>query len=601
MKSKGKKLICGLIIDEMHIKESVTFKGDRLMGYVNYGTGTDGCDGLPKATQALVFMLVAINSNWKVPVGYFLINGIGSMEKGNLVNTCIELVHKIGVQVKTLTFDGTVSNISMAKYLGADLSMPYPKPFFKHESGIVVHILLDAAHMLKLCRNTLGDWKTLYDESMKPIKWSFFQNLVSLQEEIGLHVGTKIRTRHIRYHKEKMKVRLAAQTFSSSVANALEYCSKTLNLNSFTDCNATITFCKNINNIFDFLNTRNFLSKSQYKKPLKRENESDIFNFIDDSIKYLQSLNCEIGIDSSKTIVPVIKSTRKTGFIGLIISLQSIKNMFIDTVKTKELDFLLTYKMSQDHLEMFFSAIRSRGGFNNNPTALQFESSFKRLLVHTEIMTSSGANCVVMDMTKILWVSSSTSKPVENSNFYLDMLCAEIEDDDINFNTNQFNVLQQVVEDIVAYIAGFIVRKLSRKLICDECTEVLTRTNTESVSLINIKSRGGLLNPSVDVIYLCKVAERIFNSYKSLIPTKPNIINYLIIKASSQINLKNIFIVLADHFLNQNPLDNHLLKLTHLIFKTYFRIRINHFTLSESQPKERIRSFLTKTIHFKNQ
>lgn len=601
MESKGKKLICGLIIDEMHIKESVTFKGDRLMGYVNYGTGTDGCDGLPKATQALVFMLVAINSNWKVPVGYFLINGIGSTEKSNLVNTCIELVHEIGVQIRTLTFDGTVSNFSMAKYLGADLSMPYPKPFFKHESGIVVHILLDAAHMLKLCRNTLGDWKTLYDESMKPIRWSFFQNLVSIQEEIGLHVGTKIRTRHIRYHKEKMKVRLAAQTFSSSVANALEYCSKTLNLNSFADCNTTITFCKNLNNIFDFLNTRNFLSKAQYKRPLKRENESDIFCFIDDSIKYLQSLHCEIGKDSSKTIVPVIKSTRKTGFIGLIISLQSIKNMFIDTVMTKELEFLLTYKMSQDHLEIFFSAIRSRGGFNNNPTALQFESSFKRLLVHTEIMTSSGANCMVMDMTKILWVSSSTSKPVENSNIYLDMLCAEIEDDDINFNTNQFNVLQQVVEDIVEYIAGFIVRKLSRKLICDECTEVLTRTNIESGSLINIKSRGGLINPSVDVIYLCKVAERIFNSYKSLIPTKPNIINYLIIKASSQINLKNIFIVLADHFLNQNPLDNHLLKLTHLIFKTYFRIRVNHFTLSESQPKERIRSFLTKTIHFKNQ
>lgn len=129
MESKAKILICGLIIDEMHIKESVTFKGDRLMGYVNYGTGTDGCDGLPKTTQALVFMLVAINSNWKVPVGYFLINGIGSTEKGNLVNTCVRLVHKIWVPVRTLTFDGTVSNFSMAKYLGADLSMLIPNLF----------------------------------------------------------------------------------------------------------------------------------------------------------------------------------------------------------------------------------------------------------------------------------------------------------------------------------------------------------------------------------------------------------------------------------------------------------------------------------------
>ncbi|KAF0711141.1 THAP domain-containing protein 1-like [Aphis craccivora] len=86
MKSKGKKLICALMMDEMHIKENVVFKGDRLLGHVNYGTCSEFCDSLPKATQALVFMLVSMNSNWKVPVGYFLINGIGSTEKANLVD-----------------------------------------------------------------------------------------------------------------------------------------------------------------------------------------------------------------------------------------------------------------------------------------------------------------------------------------------------------------------------------------------------------------------------------------------------------------------------------------------------------------------------------
>ncbi|VVC37241.1 Hypothetical protein CINCED_3A019746 [Cinara cedri] len=63
-------------------------------------------------------------------------------------------------------------------------------------------------------------------------------------------------------------------------------------------------------------------------------------------------------------------------------------------------------------------------------------------------MTSSGVNCMV-DRTMILWVISSISKPAENSNIYLDMLCAKIKDDNINFNTNQFNVVQQVVKDIV--------------------------------------------------------------------------------------------------------------------------------------------------------
>jgi len=48
-------------------------------------------------------------------------------------------------------------------------------------------------------------------------------------------------------------------------------------------------------------------------------------------------------------------------------------------------NFILTYKISQDHLEMFFSAIRAKGGFNNNPTTMQFEAAYKRLLIHTEL------------------------------------------------------------------------------------------------------------------------------------------------------------------------------------------------------------------------
>lgn len=48
LKNKGQKLICGLIMDEMHIRENITYKENRLIGYVNYDIGTDNCDGLPK-------------------------------------------------------------------------------------------------------------------------------------------------------------------------------------------------------------------------------------------------------------------------------------------------------------------------------------------------------------------------------------------------------------------------------------------------------------------------------------------------------------------------------------------------------------------------
>ncbi|KAE9528774.1 hypothetical protein AGLY_012349 [Aphis glycines] len=72
-----------------------------------------------------------------------------------------------------------------------------------------------------------------------------------------------------------MKVLLTAQTFSSSVSDALSYCSLTLNLDVFKNCEATITLCQKINNIFDFLNTRNFLNENNIYQLLYEEIPSD--------------------------------------------------------------------------------------------------------------------------------------------------------------------------------------------------------------------------------------------------------------------------------------------------------------------------------------
>ena len=67
----------------------------------------------------------------------------------------------------------------------------------------------------------------------------------------------------------------------------------------------------------------------------------------------------------------------KTGFIGFMVAIESMKGIFAELVERKEapMKYILTYKFSQDHLELFFGAIRSSGGFNNNPTAQQFTAA----------------------------------------------------------------------------------------------------------------------------------------------------------------------------------------------------------------------------------
>ena len=65
------------MLDEMAITRAIDLSGDDVLGYVDIGNGVkDDCS--PQASNALVFMLVALNDRWKVPVAYFLINGLSS-------------------------------------------------------------------------------------------------------------------------------------------------------------------------------------------------------------------------------------------------------------------------------------------------------------------------------------------------------------------------------------------------------------------------------------------------------------------------------------------------------------------------------------------
>lgn len=235
-----------------------------------------------------------------------------------------------------------------------------------------------------------------------------FKLLVILQENAELHLATKIRSRHIHFFKEKMKVKLAAQTLSESVAKALTYSSEQ-NFSNFQNTNATSEFCKKINDIFDVLNTRNFLGKTQFKRPLYLNNELFLKSFISSFIEYLSSLQTKVynKVSKSYNLIPIINSGRKTGFNGLIVCLRSLDELFYDVLKSNKLEFILTYKVSQDHIEMFFFRYKISWWIFDNPTANQFEAAYKRLLINNELVTSSQANCISQDTTVILSTTSA--------------------------------------------------------------------------------------------------------------------------------------------------------------------------------------------------
>ena len=58
---------------------------------------------------------------------------------------------------------------------------------------------------------------------------------------------------------------------------------------------------------------------------------------------------------------------------------------------------MLTYKLPQDHLEMFFSCVRTRGGFNNDSKALQLKYAFRKILLHNAITSSDKVNVMMFE------------------------------------------------------------------------------------------------------------------------------------------------------------------------------------------------------------
>ncbi|KAG8187521.1 hypothetical protein JTE90_019951 [Oedothorax gibbosus] len=350
---KDTKIKCVLIMDEIAIKKHIEWDHtqNQFSGNIVLGTDLDD-DELPPAKEVLVFMANAVNGNWKVPIGYFLINGLSVDEKANLVTEALHYIHETGVEVVSITFDGTSCNIAAANALGANLSFEDMVHYFPH-----------------------------------PV-------------------------------------------------------------------------------------TNEPVEAENYIIPLKTTEEAG----------------------------SVLTCKRKTWFLGFLVTHRSIKSIFQSLCENGNLKFLLTYKFSQDHLELFFCVIRSHGGHNNNPTANLFKHAFVRLLTHNEIMTSDSANCIVLDSTSTINVGLTTNSYLNTINErsidqedYNQWNVEETAVKDHNYcTTNAFRHQSQYPQDVIGYVAGFVVKKLKKSVKYADCLEALTENSISVSKLLLRKNLGDL-------------------------------------------------------------------------------------------------------------
>ena len=143
---------------------------------------------------------------------------------------------------------------------------------FKHPTmDYYVYCTLDACHMIKLARNALGDLGCFKTADGKLIEWQFIKNLIESQIEERFNTANKLNSDDLNWQRQKMKVKLVAQTFSSSTAIALQFLQQKIKHKKFINCTDAIVFVRNIDRLFDFLNSRHSAS-SGFKFPIRLSN-----------------------------------------------------------------------------------------------------------------------------------------------------------------------------------------------------------------------------------------------------------------------------------------------------------------------------------------
>ena len=140
----------------------------------------------------------------------------------------------------------------MLTELGVQLDIPNVSTGFPHPSNPSqrVYGILDCAHMIKLIRNSFEHLGIFKDATGKQIDWKYIKSLQEIQEREGLRAGNKLKKAHVYFKQQKMKVNLATQLLSSSVANAIEFADKDLHLPEFEGSEGKY-FCMDVH-IFSF-------------------------------------------------------------------------------------------------------------------------------------------------------------------------------------------------------------------------------------------------------------------------------------------------------------------------------------------------------------
>ena len=393
------KRYVGLLQDEIKVKSDLVYDKHtgELIGYLDLNKFGNTLNDLenemekkqPKmATHILVIMVRGIANRLKFPLAAFATDGITADLLYGIMWKAIELVEfHAGLKVIFITCDGASPNRRFFEMHRTpehgEGPVFYTQNVYALDEERDIFFISDVPHLLKTARNCFAN-SFSHKKSRKlwfgkNISWMHIVNLYTYHVEgKTFSFCPKLTRSHIDLTSFScMKVALAAQVLSSTVADAL--------MHTYGDnVSETVHFIQNMNKFFDVLNTRNLNEGKRTRNPNLAPYtdprdprlqwlETDFLGYFQN---WKQSVETNFGNHSQKE-KSAMQLSHQT-LAGLEISVRSIAAC-VRFLLNRDMPFVLTNVFNQDPLEGHFGHYRHKGGANDNPTVYQVRHTLSKL------------------------------------------------------------------------------------------------------------------------------------------------------------------------------------------------------------------------------
>ncbi|XP_008691521.2 DNA transposase THAP9 isoform X2 [Ursus americanus] len=514
---------CSLIIKGISLKQQLQWdpSNHHLQGFMDFGLGILDADETPLASETVLLMAVGISGHWRTPLGYFFVNRASGYLQAQLLRLTIGKLSDIGITVLAVTSDATAHSVQMAKALGIHIDGDNMKCTFQHPSSSSQQIayFFDSCHLLRLVRNAFQNFQSIQFIN-GTAHWQHLVELVALGEQELANIE-RLPRKLANLKNHVLKMNCAAQVFSESVARALE-CLLSLGLPPFQNCIGTVHFLRLVNNLFDIFNSRNCYGKG-LKGPLLPETYSKINRVLIEAKTIFVTLS-----DSSNN--QIIKGKRKLGFLGFLLNAESLKWLYQNYVFPKVMPFpyLLTYKFSQDHLELFLKMLRQVLVTSSNPTCMAFQKAYHNLETRYRLQDEAFLSEIsILDISiarrtdlALRTVQRQYGVSVIKTLFHKEAICQDWSNCSLSEALLDLSDHRRKLTCCASYIAN----KLSALLTCEDCVSALYASDLKVAkigSLLCVKKKNGLHFPSESLCQVVNICERIVKTHSRMAVYEP--------------------------------------------------------------------------------